>query len=125
VSAHHAILGLRRAYIDDEHAADLATPVYAPRTRHKGAVPSEKTSNELELQFAPRLEVDRGVHCFLGNGPCGVVWEYALEGPLICCGDQRQSIRAKTRKPGKAVDIEIGFWFCNTPTGRAGLLRKK
>ena len=30
--------------------------------------------------------------------------------------------KSENTQPGKAVDIELGFWFGSAPTGLAGLL---
>ena len=107
---------------DTEHVGDLATPVHATRTRHTGAVPSAQTSDELAAQFAPRLGVYRGVDCFVGHVACRVVGEYALEGTADLLRRPTPVKKSENTQPGKAVDVELGFWFGSAPTGLAGLL---
>lgn len=108
--------------MDAEHVRDLATPVYATRTRHTGAVPSAQTSDELAAQFATRLGVDCGVDCFVGHVARGVVGEYAFEGTADLLWRPTPVKKSENTQPGKAVDIELGFWFGSAPTGLASLL---
>ena len=87
--------------MDAEHVGDLATPVYATRTRHTGTMAAAQTSDELAAQFATRLGVDRGVDCFVGHVARGVVGEYALEGTADLLWRPTPVKKSENTQPGK------------------------
>jgi hypothetical protein len=52
----------------------------------------------------------------------GLVEDDALEGTADLLGRPSPVKKCEYAQPGKAVDIELGFWFGSAPKGLGGLL---